>query len=291
MTYYNLVLSGGAFKSCAFIGCIKYLEEIKAVTTIKNVIGSSAGGIIALMYCVGVSTNEMRDLMVKGMHDYLDKDIDVEAVFDIFDTMGLDDASIFTSMMRDLLSKTFNDPDINFRDFSKATGKNFVVTGSNVSLAKVEYFSIDTTPEMSVVDAVRISISLPFVMKPVVYKECIYVDGSIFNNFPIEYFQTPGKPFQDTIALLLGCPFTPPKVTDLNLFKFTRILIDAMFMRVNEKISNVGKNNQVINMEFPDDNYGFDLGTFKLIMNDTKLEEYIAYGYKSIKKQITVSPH
>lgn len=283
-TFYNLVLSGGAFKACAFIGCIKYLEEQNATATIKNVIGSSAGSIIAFMFCAGETPDQMKQHMEQGMDNYTKKDIEVDDILDIFDTMGLDNGEIFTDMICKFCEEKWNLPKITFLEFGKLTGKNLVITGSNISTANVEYFSMDATPDMHVVDAIRISISLPFVMKPVIYKGDIYVDASLFDNFPIEYFQKSSNPFQDTIALLLGCPSVKPDATNLNLFKFVRIIIDSMFLRINndeKKISDVKNNNVVIRMSFPDDNYGFDLDNFKLIMDSTKLTSYIEQGYTS----------
>jgi predicted acylesterase/phospholipase RssA len=40
---------------------------------------------------------------------------------------------------------------------------------------------------MSVVTAVRISMSIPVFFTPVLYNNCYYVDGSITNNFPIKH--------------------------------------------------------------------------------------------------------
>ena len=283
MRYNNIVFSGGAFKACAFIGCIKYLQE-KDVKNIRNVIGSSAGSIIGFMYCTGIEPSEMQEYMNRGMKEYLKQDIDVDALFDIFDTMGIDDGHIFIDIMKEFLEKKYGSSKLNFRDFAKLTGKNFVVPGSNISLAKIEYFCVDTTPEMNVIDAIRISISLPFVMKPVIMNNYIYVDASVFDNFPIEYFDSASRPFQDTLALLISAPTSLPNTNELNLFKFTRVLIDALFSRVNQKIDSVGKNNLIINFEFPDDNYGFDTSTLKLHMDENKLLEYITFGYETTKK-------
>jgi len=276
----NLVLSGGAFKACAFIGCLKVIEEKSMRGTIKNVIASSAGTLIGIMFCAGLNTTEMRALMSKSMHRYLASEFDVDDIFDIFDNMGIDDGRIFTDMVTEFLLERFQVPDLTFLEFTKKTGMNFVVTGSNVSLAKPEYFSVDTTPTMSVVQAIRISISLPFIMKPVIYKDMLYVDASLFNNFPVDYFNVQ-QPFQDSLALLLSCPFKPPDTNKLNLLSFTRTLFDAMFERINKKDPqcNIEKNNLVVYMTFPDDNYGFDMDTMKLTMNDAILDEYIEIGY------------
>jgi predicted acylesterase/phospholipase RssA len=241
------------------------------------------------MFCAGETPDKMQQRMEQGMIEYTKKEFDVDAILDIFDTMGIDNADVFTTMIRDFCFEKWGNRDITFKELGQKTGRNLVITGSNISTAKVEYFSIDSCPDMLVVDAIRISISLPFVMKPVIYKDYIYVDASLFNNFPIEYFQQPNNPFQDTIALLLSCPSSKPDAENLNLFKYVRIIIDAMFMRINDdekKISDVKKNNVVIRMSFPDDNYGFDFENLRLTMDSSKLVNYVSHGYNICKDHL-----
>lgn len=285
-SFKNLVLSGGAFKASAFIGCLTYLEEEKLLEDIKNVICSSAGAIVGFLFCAGLDTKNLVLFMKKGMQLYLKKEIEIDDILDVFDSLGIDDGKIFTDLASEILNTRFHMKDMTFVEFAKATGKNIVILGSNISLAKTEYFSVDTTPHMSVIKAMRISISIPFVMKPVVMNDMLYIDASLFNNFPIDYFDTIDRPFQDTIALYLKCPTTIQDVENISIFKYTRIILDAMFIKLNEKVTWNGKNNIVVDMDFPDDSYGFDLNTMKLIMNDAMMDTYIEIGYISIKEKL-----
>lgn len=282
----NLVLSGGAFKASAFIGCLKYLEEKSLLSNIKNVISSSAGSIIGFLFCLGLDIKSLTNFMKKGIKLYLEKEIEIDDILDIFDTLGIDDGKIFTDLAGDILTNRFAQKDVTFVEFAKQTGKNLVILGTNISLAKTEYFCVDTTPHMSVVTALRISISIPFVMQPVILNNMFYIDASLFNNFPIEYFDSNERPFQDTIALYLQCNLNEPNTVDINLFQYVRIIFDAMFIKLNEKKTLNGKNNIVVEMNFPDDSYGFDINTLKLIMDETKMNEYIEFGYNSMKDKL-----
>lgn len=74
--------------------------------------------------------------------------------------------------------------------------KELVITGSNLTTGKTVFFSAKETPKFPVADAVRISMSLPFIFKPYVIQEkkygyppCgLYVDGGVFNNSPLHAF-------------------------------------------------------------------------------------------------------
>jgi NTE family protein len=79
--------------------------------------------------------------------------------------------------------------------------KYLFITGSNLQTGKCEIFSHLHTPNMIIADAVRISMSIPFLFYPhkmTILKDgepiidpnnqSFYVDGGIFNNYPIRVF-------------------------------------------------------------------------------------------------------
>ena len=47
--FHNIAFSGGGTHTLAFIGSIKYLKEVNKLDDIKNLIGASAGSLIALL--------------------------------------------------------------------------------------------------------------------------------------------------------------------------------------------------------------------------------------------------
>ena len=78
--------------------------------------------------------------------------------------------------------------------------KELLLTGTNLSTGRTQLFSHKTTPRFPVADAVRISMSLPFLYKPYLvdedrrgWPECgTYVDGGVWNNIPFrEFDETP----------------------------------------------------------------------------------------------------
>jgi predicted acylesterase/phospholipase RssA len=79
-------------------------------------------------------------------------------------------------------------------------GVKLAVTGTNLETGKSEIFSVDTTPYFPVADAVRISMGLPLVYKPLVIRTeelkgllpswvaGVWVDGGYLSNLPITAF-------------------------------------------------------------------------------------------------------
>lgn len=96
-----------------------------------------------------------------------------------------------------------------FSQHSRVFGTKLRVTGSNLETGRTDIFSSDHTPNMPVADAVRISMGLPVLFKPVRISSAqsrqivngarirpttdtayqgLYVDGGLWNNLPMPIF-------------------------------------------------------------------------------------------------------
>lgn len=93
---------------------------------------------------------------------------------------------------------------VTFYDLFNLTGVDLVIVGTNVSAHSGRYFSVGHTPDFPVVAAVVLSMSMPFVFKPVLVNTHVdsdrseddytksyngmYVDGGMAQNFPLHAF-------------------------------------------------------------------------------------------------------
>jgi NTE family protein len=92
--------------------------------------------------------------------------------------------------------------EITFKEFFDLTGVDLVLTGTNIIQHGPRLFSVFSTPDFPVIEAVQISMTLPGIFKPVYvdtnvkagddkaqknYKG-LYVDGGMLNNIPIRAF-------------------------------------------------------------------------------------------------------
>ena len=280
--YRNLVLSGGAFKATAFIGCIKFLEARGLCQDLINVIGSSAGAIVALMFVIGLTSEQMTAFVIEELEHFQKNEIDLENVLDLFYNLGVEDGTKHVFVFERLLAKKEYDTSITFLQLIKSTGKNLVICGANVSDAREEYFSADSVPDMRIIDALRISISVPFLLTPVVHNDSLYVDASLFDNFPTQYFSDSIKrPFTDTIAICISSNETRPDLNNLNLLSYTHLILNAIFKRLNPSPCGLTeKTNRII--KILNNDALFDTDTFKLIADTDKVNQYIQDGLNAI---------
>ena len=186
MEYDTICMSGGGIKGFAFIGALDYLNKKKIINidNIKNWVGTSIGSILAYAVVCGFSITEMENFIIEFDFTKTNPDISID---NIFISHGISDGKRAEFILRSFIQHKFNIDDITFLELYKLTQKNLLIIGTNFTRAREEVFSHNTTPDMSVVTAVRISMSIPVFFTPVLYNNCYYVDGSITNNFPIKH--------------------------------------------------------------------------------------------------------
>ena len=90
---------------------------------------------------------------------------------------------------------------ITFKQLYEKTNKNLIVTGVCLNDISLHYFSNDNCPDMQVLTAIRISMSVPILFKPVHYDNKVWIDGGCLSNFPIELFD---ECLESVLGIYLG---------------------------------------------------------------------------------------
>lgn len=189
----GLVLSGGGAKGAAHLRVIKAIEE--AGIPIDYIAGTSIGSIIGGLYAVGYSIEEIEELYTtmdwfeiftdrnsRERQLFADKKKDDAYMFDLL--LSTDNISIPSGIVRgdrfmDQLSElllgyqhmdSFDSLPIPFAcvSYDMNTGSEYVARGGDLSAA------------------IRASMSIPGVFKPVRYNNMVLVDGGVYNNFPVD---------------------------------------------------------------------------------------------------------
>ncbi|HMU78097.1 MAG: patatin-like phospholipase family protein [Bacteroidia bacterium] len=193
-----LTFEGGGGKCIAYLGAIKALEEKKIlplshVNTVNfktddldinipqnnlfGVSGSSGGALIAFFLSMGLDLHEMESLF----NEPYDKDNNQFITF-------------------------FDYPESNLKGLNQTIQYyRSVIQKKEMKNGKPKYFSAAFTPDFSVVDAVSLSMSIPFLFRPYVIESEVnldsnlpadynkdylglYVDGGMLNNYPLHAF-------------------------------------------------------------------------------------------------------
>ena len=152
----GLVLGGGGAKGAAEIGALKVIEEVGI--PIDYIAGTSIGSIVGGLYAMGTSSHQLDSLFVNQ------------------DWVGL-----FTNNVRDFLfrvtrQKHFDELEIPFRCVAADVNANEEVVMSEGLLC----------------DAMRASMSIPGVFKPVIQNGRMLMDGGLLNNLPVDVVKAMG---------------------------------------------------------------------------------------------------
>lgn len=267
-------------KAMACIGVARFLEERSLMKPVRNFVGTSAGSIICLLMALGYSSTEIRKALVETLADDTLTGFDVEKIFDIMTTYGMNDGSGLARGLERLVYKRYHVKDITFIDLAKASGKNLVVCVSNLTKESPEYLSVDTAPGLSVIKAVVASCSIPILFQPVEIGGCMYLDGALYNNFPIDYFS------DNKLRDILGINIVFKNYQKHDTFgKYLRFLFNSVVERFNKKLlSNQDRN--IVTLEFEEEEGWFSFEDAKIRLSEEKLEEYISIGYNACKDAI-----
>jgi|APSaa5957512535_1039671.scaffolds.fasta_scaffold37787_2 predicted acylesterase/phospholipase RssA len=186
MLYDTLCLSGGGINGFSIIGGLKYLSDknILVLEKIKKFIGTSAGSIICLFIVIGYDCDTIIKILYQLDLDKIKFDFNLHYLLENY---GLDNGAKIITIIQTLIYNKLKLYDITFNELYKRTNKTLKIIVVNYTTREEKVLSHLTTPEMSIILAIRMSISVPFVFTPVKYKNNLYIDGGMSNNFGLEY--------------------------------------------------------------------------------------------------------
>jgi len=181
-----LCLSGGGVRGLCFIGVLEKLIEHNKIelNKIDMYVGASIGSIITFFLILGVSIEEIKEFIITFNFFKLNEEIDC---INLIEKFGINNGEKVKLLFSKFLELKLNVKDITFKELFNKIQKKILIVGTNLTKCQEELFSVDTSPDMSVITALRISISIPIIFTPVIYNNSVYVDGGLVNNFPINY--------------------------------------------------------------------------------------------------------
>lgn len=179
---YTCLFGGGAIRGAAYAGAVKALEELNI--TPENIGGSSVGSIVAALMAVGYNADELKEI-------FLDVNFDLfrDFQFGLGPKFALSKGEVFLDWIRDLIEQKFygesyekgKNKAVTFREIEK----NLYIITTDLSNFECKEFSKFETPDFEIATAVRISCSMPGLMKPLEYNNTLLVDGDLQKSVPM----------------------------------------------------------------------------------------------------------
>lgn len=229
----DLVFGGCGSALACYAGAYKRWSKLYQP---KRLIGTSGGAIIIVLIAMGWSPDKIISFFEETpINSLLDRPLSGLL------GLGWYSGHKIWDTLDQICPYTFQD----FKDHALT-----IITG-NYSKHCAEYCSPELTPTMKVSDAVRRSMSIPFLFKYVkdpITKD-IYIDGGVYNNFGIDYWKdsTAITGFRLVGAHNKAIPFVNPTSTldipkNAGIFALN-ILNDLMAISEQKHIESVHWNN------------------------------------------------
>ena len=249
----NLVFSGAGVKIYTFIGFIKALDELNILKNIKSFIGTSSGSIIAALCVLDFKYKDIEDILLKINVSTL-KSIDTENIMNFFNNYGLDYGKNFSRIFKIVLQRKVNNENITFKEMYDLTNKRLIVTATCVNTMEIEYFDYINTPDIPVLTAILMSISIPFIFKPVILDNKFYVDGGFIRHYPIDFFDNEQN---KTLGVLVSNSFNEFKEIN-NIKDYTMNILQCSFVNLLKDCYTNYKENTIL-IENNDTSLDFDI--------------------------------
>ena len=177
----HLVLSGGGIYGVYMLGALK---ELCKSYTFTHICGTSVGALIGCLLCV-MDIQDIIDLITSNK---LIEDDDIN-LKNIYIEYGFLTPHTLLHLASTILKNKTGYENVTFKELFKLSKINIYVTGTNLSLNCSDVFSHIHTPNMSVLKAIEISISIPCIFTKVEYNNNVYVDGGVTNMYPANVFK------------------------------------------------------------------------------------------------------
>jgi predicted acylesterase/phospholipase RssA len=266
-----LVLSGGSEKGVAYIGILKFLEEINILHDIECIYGVSVGSVFAVLLSIGYNSTELEFLIthINLGETLLDGHMDIQNLFDKF---GLLEPHKVMKLLHLLFDKKTGIPNITFAQHFAKYKKKIVINGSCISNYECYYFSKDNYPDMPIIQAVRISISLPFLFEPFRLDDLLFIDGGIYDNFPF-YKASQEYKIDDILGMLIAME-NPGNHEILDIETYLTSCLRSIDIKFNYLPTNLYSAYTV---------FVYVTGLYGVETNIDEIKKFITCGYDAIK--------
>jgi NTE family protein len=260
-----LILSGGGFKGISYIGAFNYLQEIQQLNQIFVYAGTSIGSVFVFLLNIGFTVNELEKFIMELNF----KKLISFSLHKLCKYNGLNDGKKFIELLKKALKYKNLNTNITFKELFIKTKKLLFINSSNITQKKTEYFNFFDTPDFKVVNAIRMSISLPIFLIPVFYNNNYYVDGGLTESFLYNYIVQWGFNSKNIIGIAL---FDKHDNKKNNLYHYLLNIYYTSFVKFYKNLRNI------IYINIPDNN---SFTTFYLTKE--KKKNLINIGYNETK--------
>jgi predicted patatin/cPLA2 family phospholipase len=221
----TICIGSGGLKGISFISALNYLEKQNYINfkKINRYTCVSVGCIIGILLVIGYEINEIYNLTKEINYDDIKPCLNLDLMIDKY---GFDNGENIIDWLINIMLKKINNPNISFLELYQLTKKEIYIATTNFSKNTEKIFNYKDTPNVPVILAIRMSISIPLIYTPVMFENDYYVDGALTNNVYIIKKSDPEK----TLVIYVN-KYKPPEILSIK-----DILLGSIFILCDQII-------------------------------------------------------
>tara|TARA_B100000575_G_C23115218_1_gene644602 strand:- start:943 stop:1926 length:984 start_codon:yes stop_codon:yes gene_type:complete len=279
----NMILAGGAAMSVTFLSLFKILKERNIHKNIKNILGLSAGALMALFFIFNFTEEEV--INIATTYDYESvADITVDNIINFTTKKGVDSVEKHILKIRNMFKDKCEDVNkITFKYIYERFGINLIIVITNIMSYQAEYYDYYNSPEVDVFDILKCTIAFPFYFEPVEYNGNLYIDGAFYNNLPLDYFEdNPKYNIDETFSIIANHPIlkiNSTNIEDISMGSYFHLLYTLSRYNI-DKLKKYNK--YIIHLCLHNDK----ITSFKHNITLDELKDVLNISYVEIKKQL-----
>lgn len=261
--FQKVCIGGGCIRGLCELGALHYFYN-EGLLDVHTFVGTSIGAAISLLLCVGYTP---MDIFIQASKIESWMDFEVMDFLNFKDDGGLFDIKNFIKHIETMVKRKLHYiPTL--KELYELTHKHLIIVTTNVTKRQSEYIDYQDFPNLSCIDAIQMSCSIPIIFKRFEYNDCYYVDGAMLDNFPIQYIN-------DDKTKILGICVDGYNKDNPSFLNYVYTLITLPVLEIQRiKIKNLSKNCFVVNVVV-NDTPPIDFTLAK----DTKMDMFCK-GYK-----------
>lgn len=249
MVIKHIVISGGGPTGFLSYGAAKHLAQhgFWSHDNIETIYGTSIGSLIGAMLCLKHEWDTLDDYIIKRPWEKVI--VASLELFELFAQKGMAKMKLLDDIMQPLLESKDLTIGITLREFYEYSRISLNVFTVDLNKFEKVHLSHATHPDLPLMDAIKMSCSMPVLFQPIVRDGCCYVDGGIMVNYPLrECLESVMCPASEVLGLRnVWCnPNIGPQSTILEYLRFINLqltrLVNNKCMAVSNETSCDGVN-------------------------------------------------
>jgi predicted acylesterase/phospholipase RssA len=187
--YKVLVLSGGGLKGVILLGMLHRIfntqtsDKKSSFSNLEAFVGTSIGSVICFLLIIGLAPVEILSNICTGEFNGDSSQLNIPLLFSNCGVLSIE--NFFEPIQKRTEEILGFIPTM--LELYELFHKEFVCVTHNITLDETIYIDHLSHPNLSCIEALKMSCNIPFIFEKYMYDKCFFIDGAFSDNFAVEY--------------------------------------------------------------------------------------------------------